>query len=132
MLVLLEIDHVANQNETTVKTLKLGIILPTLIHVVLRILLRRQSIPPSKGSVAIYVATFLPALFLTNYLIKIGSPRRDPTTGALISYGEDLAQPGVTEWCFDILYITCGFESFLSRLLLTWRRGLSSRKRRVW
>jgi hypothetical protein len=115
---LMETDHVANQNDTIVKTLKLGIILPTLIHIVLRVLLRRQSLPPSKGSVAIYVAAFLPALFLTNYLIKIGSPRRDPTTGALISYGEDLAQPGVTEWCFDILYITCEFEFLLSRLLL--------------
>jgi hypothetical protein len=99
----------ANQNESTVKTLKLGLFIPTLISFLLRVLLRRSSLPPSKGSLAIYIVTFFPAFFLSNYLIKIGTTRRDPTTGALISYGEDLNQPGVTEWCFDILYVTCMF-----------------------
>jgi len=82
-------------------------ILPTILSLVLRFLFRRSSLPPSKGSLAIYIVTFLPAFFLSNYLVKIGQPRRDPTTGTLISYGEDLGQHGVTEWCFDILYITC-------------------------
>ncbi|KAF8351138.1 hypothetical protein F5887DRAFT_936073 [Amanita rubescens] len=98
--------RIANQNESTVKTLKLGLFIPTLISFLLRVLLRRSSLPPSKGSLAIYIVTFFPAFFLSNYLIKIGTTRRDPTTGALISYGEDLNQPGVTEWCFDILYVT--------------------------
>ncbi|EEB87290.1 hypothetical protein MPER_15428, partial [Moniliophthora perniciosa FA553] len=57
----------------------------------------RDSLPPSKTSLALYIVTFLPAFFLSNYLIKIGSTRRDPTTGTLISYGEDLNQAGVTE-----------------------------------
>jgi len=98
--------RIANQNETAVKTLKLGMILPTILSLICRVLFRRGSLPPSKGSLAIYIVTFCPAFFLSNYLIKIGTPRRDPTTGTLISYGEDLNQPGVTEWCFDILYIT--------------------------
>ena len=102
------IDHItASQNESTVKTLKLGLFLPTFLSLVLRFLFRRDSLPPSKGSITINIAASLPAFFLSNYLIKIGQPRRDPTTGTLISYGEDLSQPGVTEWCFDILYITC-------------------------
>lgn len=99
----------ANQNETAVKTLKLGMIVPTVISLVLRFLFRRDSLPPSKGSLAIYIVTFFPAFFLSNYLVKIGTTRRDPTTGTLISYGEDLNQTGVTEWCFDILYVTCEF-----------------------
>lgn len=82
-------------------------IIPTFISLVLRFLFRRGSLPPSKTSLAIYIVTFFPSLFLSNYLIKIGNPRRDPTTGTLLSYGEDLNQGGVTEWCFDILYITC-------------------------
>lgn len=98
--------RIANQNESTVKTLKLGMFLPTIISLVLRALFRRSSLPPSKGSLAIYIVTFFPAFFLSNYLVKIGTTRRDPTTGTLISYGEDLHQPGVTEWCFDILYVT--------------------------
>ncbi|KAF9468977.1 hypothetical protein BDZ94DRAFT_559265 [Collybia nuda] len=98
--------RIANQNEVAVKTLKLGMVIPTVISLVLRFLFRRDSLPPSKGSLAIYVVTFFPAFFLSNYLVKIGTTRRDPTTGTLISYGEDLNQTGVTEWCFDILYVT--------------------------
>ncbi|KAG6880083.1 hypothetical protein C0992_006895 [Termitomyces sp. T32_za158] len=98
--------RIANRNEAAVKTLKLGMLLPTLISILCRVLFRRDSLPPSKGSLAIYIATFFPAFFLSNYLIKIGTTRRDPTTGTLISYGEDLNQAGVTEWCFDILYVT--------------------------
>ena len=105
----------ANQNESTVNTLKLGLFMPTLISFLLRVLLRRSSLPPSKGSLAIYIVTFFPAFFLSNYLIKIGTTRRDPTTGTLISYGEDLNQPGVTEWCFDILYVTCMFFCSISQ-----------------
>ncbi|KAF8974615.1 hypothetical protein BDZ97DRAFT_1751368 [Flammula alnicola] len=98
--------RIANQNESAVKTLRLGMILPTILSLVLRFLFRRSSLPPSKGPLAIYIVTFFPAFILSNHLVKIGTPRRDPTTGTLISYGEDLSQPGVTEWCFDILYIT--------------------------
>jgi hypothetical protein len=39
-------------------------------------------------------------------LEKIGTTRRD-AAGTLISSGEDLNQPGITEWCFDIVYVTC-------------------------
>lgn len=97
----------ASQNEATVKNLRLGLILPTVLSLLLRLLFRRDSLPPSKSSLAIYLGTFFPAFFLSNYLVKIGTTRRDPTTGTLISYGEDLNQPGLTEWAFDILYITC-------------------------
>ncbi|KAL0949546.1 hypothetical protein HGRIS_009595 [Hohenbuehelia grisea] len=100
------VKRIASANESAIKTLRLGTFVPTLVSLVLRVLFRRSSLPPSKGALALYVLTFFPAFFLSNYLVKIGSPRRDPTTGTLISYGEDLNQPGVTEWCFDILYIT--------------------------
>ncbi|KAF8665682.1 hypothetical protein AX16_000135 [Volvariella volvacea WC 439] len=97
---------IANRNESIIKILKYGMILPTIISIALRFLFRRSSIPPSRGSIAIYLATFFPAFFLSHYLVKLGTPRRDPITNAIISYGEDLSQPGVTEWCFDIVYIT--------------------------
>ncbi|KIK65518.1 hypothetical protein GYMLUDRAFT_38989 [Collybiopsis luxurians FD-317 M1] len=98
--------RIASQNEATVKNIRLGLILPTVISLLLRLLFRRDSLPPSRGSLALYLGTFFPAFFLSNYLIKIGTTRRDPTTGTLISYGEDLNQPGLTEWAFDVLYIT--------------------------
>ncbi|KAG6330841.1 hypothetical protein ID866_8249 [Astraeus odoratus] len=98
--------RVASQNEQTIKHLRLGMVAPTILSLLLRLLFRRDSLPPSKGSLLIYVLTYLPALFLSRYLENIGSSRRDSATGALISSGEDLNQPGVTEWCFDILYVT--------------------------
>ncbi|KAI6164960.1 hypothetical protein EDD17DRAFT_1775295 [Pisolithus thermaeus] len=98
--------RIAGQNERAIKNLRLGMVIPTILSLVLRLLLRRDSLPPSKGSLLIYVLTYLPALFLSRYLENIGTSRRDPTTGALISSGEDLNQPGVTEWSFDVLYVT--------------------------
>ncbi|KAG0702363.1 hypothetical protein DFH29DRAFT_922043 [Suillus ampliporus] len=98
--------RIAQQNEQALRNLKLGMFIPTLLSAVFRLLFRRSSLPPSKGSLAVYVVTYLPALFLSRYLERMGTTRRDPTTGALISSGEDLNQPGVTEWCFDILYVT--------------------------
>ncbi|SJL01607.1 uncharacterized protein ARMOST_04930 [Armillaria ostoyae] len=82
--------RIASQNEITVKRLRFGLFLPTVLSFVLRFLLRRSSLPPSKTSLGIYIATFFPGFFLSNYLIKIGTTRRDPTTGTLMSYGEDL------------------------------------------
>ncbi|KAK0467966.1 uncharacterized protein EV420DRAFT_1685022 [Desarmillaria tabescens] len=90
--------RIASQNEITVKQLRIGLFLPTILSFVLRFLFRRSSLPPSKTSLGLYIATFFPGFFLSNYLIKIGTTRRDPTTGTLMSYGEDLSQPGVTEW----------------------------------
>lgn len=37
---------------------------------------------------------------------SVGSPRRDAATSTLIAPGEDLNAPGVTEWCFDVIYVT--------------------------
>ncbi|KAH7916775.1 hypothetical protein BJ138DRAFT_1139120 [Hygrophoropsis aurantiaca] len=98
--------RIAGQNEQTIKMLKMGMLVPTVLSLLLRLLFRRGSLPPSTGSLVIYVLTYFPALFLSQYLQKMGTSRRDPTTGTLISSGEDLSQPGVTEWCFDILYVT--------------------------
>jgi len=56
---------------------------------------------------------------LSNYLVKIGTVKRDPSTGTLMSSGEDLSQPGVTEWCFDVLYVTCEFFLSGNALLVT-------------
>lgn len=124
----------ANQNESTVKILKLGMFVPTILSLLFRLLFRRSSLPPSKGSLAIYIVTFFPGFFLSNYLVKIGTTRRDPTTGTLISYGEDLNQSGVTEWCFDILYVTCASFCSYRLHLLKWNgsRGVPDWKWRIW
>jgi hypothetical protein len=124
----------AQQNEQALRNLRLGMFIPTLLSTFFRLLFRRSSLPPSKGSLAIYIVTFLPALFLSRYLERMGTPRRDPTTGALISPGEDLNQPGVTEWCFDILYVTCELVPTLAGQLNTSYlcRGMPNRQWGFW
>ena len=81
-------------------------LIPTILHIVLRLLFRPSSLPPSKGSLTIYIITFLPIFFLSRYLEKIGTTKRD-ASGTLVSSGEDLNQAGITEWCFDVIYVTC-------------------------
>ncbi|ELU41753.1 transcription factor TFIID complex subunit 8 c-term domain-containing protein [Rhizoctonia solani AG-1 IA] len=57
---------------------------------------------------SLYVLTFIPTVVLYRHLTSIGLPRKEPKTGALISPGEDLHQSGITEWCWDIIYVTWG------------------------
>ncbi|QRV76495.1 transcription factor TFIID complex subunit 8 carboxy-term protein [Ceratobasidium sp. AG-Ba] len=74
------------------------------LHWILRFLLRRPIL--ARGSTILYILTLIPTLILYRHLTTIGVPRREPNTGALISPGEDLAQSGITEWCWDIIYVT--------------------------
>jgi hypothetical protein len=63
---------------------------------------------------------FAPSITLTNYLIGIATPRRDHL-GRVVYPGADLDQGGITEYAFDILYLTCEPHSpamFGDRLLL--------------
>lgn len=80
-----------------------------LVFPLLAILIRyffRSSLLPSRLSSIIHALTFIPVFVLYSHLTSIGSPRRDSATGALIGSGEDLNMPGITEWCWDIIYIT--------------------------
>ena len=76
-----------------------------LLALLLRLLLGHSAVP-SKISTVLYVLTAVPLVILYKHLYSIGSPRRDPITGALIGSGEDLNMSGITEWCWDIVYIT--------------------------
>lgn len=97
----------------------------SVLSFIIRLIFRRNSLlPPSLGLAAIFVLTFAPALFIYRYLVKIGTTRRHPTTGELLSPGEDLNQPGVTEWAFDVLYVTCmSFFSYAVSELIAHAHG---------
>ena len=96
----------AQQNADTIKNLRLGMMIACGLSFFLRVLLRRSSLRPTAFAFWVYALSLVPSIFLSRYLERIGSPRRDPTTGALISAGEDLSRPGIIEWCFDVVYIT--------------------------
>ncbi|KAI0771929.1 DUF788-domain-containing protein [Trametes elegans] len=96
----------AQQNAETIKNLRLGLLISGALSILSRLLFRRSSLSPTQFSFWIYLLSLVPSVFLSRYLERIGSPRRDPTTGTLISAGEDLSRPGIIEWCFDVVYIT--------------------------
>ncbi|KAF7790097.1 hypothetical protein EIP86_001047 [Pleurotus ostreatoroseus] len=99
--------RIAQQNATTIKSLRLGMLIATVLSLFVRVFFQRGSLSPKKFSFWVYVLSLVPSVFLSRYLERIGSPRHDPTTGTLISAGEDLGRPGILEWCFDVVYITC-------------------------
>ncbi|OAA53425.1 hypothetical protein ISF_08778 [Cordyceps fumosorosea ARSEF 2679] len=47
-----------------------------------------------------------PAFACEYVLERSGRPRHDPATGALRSAGEDLAAAGLTEYMFDVVWVT--------------------------
>jgi hypothetical protein len=97
----------AAQNEVAIKNLKLGMLIASVLSILLRALFRRGSLT-SIPSVLLYAITYVPTFFLSRYLTTIGQPKRD-ATGALVSPGEDLNQPGLTEYAFDVIYVTCKY-----------------------
>ncbi|KAI0091869.1 DUF788-domain-containing protein [Irpex rosettiformis] len=98
--------RIASQNASTIKNLRLGTFISGALALVLRLLLRRDTLSPKSFGFWLYVLSLVPSIFLSRYLERIGSPRHDPTTGTLISAGEDLSRPGIIEWCFDVIYVT--------------------------
>ncbi|KAI0952486.1 hypothetical protein AcV7_008274 [Taiwanofungus camphoratus] len=105
--------RIAQQNAETIKNLRLGMLGSGVLSLLLRLVFRTGSLSLSKMPIWLYALSMVPALFLSRYLERIGSPRRDPITGTLISSGEDLARPGILEWCFDVIYITCKKRLFI-------------------
>jgi SRP-independent targeting protein 2/TMEM208 len=100
----------ASQNEAAIKNMLYGQVLSNLFPLLIRILLRWQAFRQSKKAIAFYCLSLALSQFLYQYLRKSGTPRRDET-GNLVFSGDDLNHPGMTEWIFDILYISCESEN---------------------
>ena len=83
-----------------------GHLLGNLLPLLIRVLFRWQAFQQSKVAIVLYCASVALSHFLYQHLKKMGTPRRD-STGNLMFSGDDLNQPGMTEWIFDILYISC-------------------------
>lgn len=103
----------AQQNAETIKNMNLGMLLTGALSLVLRVLFRKGTLSPARISFWLLALSYVPSIFLSRYLERIGSPKRDTTTGTLISSGEDLGRPGVIEYAFDVIYITCAAFSLM-------------------
>ena len=76
------------------------------LYILLRLILPFRSFPPSFAQLSVYALTLIPTVVLYQHLHNIGTPKRDQYTGAILSAGENLSQPGLTESCWDVIYVT--------------------------
>ncbi|KUI58777.1 Meiotically up-regulated gene 69 protein [Cytospora mali] len=53
-----------------------------------------------------YVLLSAPSFFCQFALEKAGRPSYDPSTGALRNSGEDMSSPGLTEYMWDVIWVT--------------------------
>jgi hypothetical protein len=80
-------------------------LIASLLSILLRAIFHRNMLT-STSSVILYGVFFGPTFFISRYLTTMGRPKRD-AAGTLISPGEDLNQSGLTEYAFDVIYVTC-------------------------
>lgn len=89
----------AKSNTSTLNSLHIGTLTLNLLFILFSLLFRRRSW-------LAYTILSIPS-FIAQYILEsTGRPKYDPQTKALKSAGEDLAAPGLTEYMFDIIWIT--------------------------
>ena len=91
--------ELAKSNIASLKQLHLGSLILHIVFVSYSILIRRRSI-------LAYIILSIPSFIAEFVLERSGRPRFDKTTQTLKSSGEDLGAPGLTEYLFDIVWIT--------------------------
>lgn len=89
----------AKANTASLNSLHIGTLTINTLFVLFNILFRRRSL-------LTYVICSIPCFIAEFILETTGRPKYDATTKALKSAGEDLAAPGLTEYMFDVIWIT--------------------------
>lgn len=89
----------AKANTSTLNTLHIGTLSLNAIFILFNLLFKRRSI-------LAYSILSIPSLVAEYILESTGRPKFDPSTKTLKSSGEDLAAPGLTEYMFDIIWVT--------------------------
>ena len=89
----------AKANISTLNTLHIGTLTFNLLFLLFTLLLRRRSY-------LLYAFLSLPSFIAQFILERTGRPKFDLSTKALKSAGEDLAAPGLTEYMFDVIWVT--------------------------
>ncbi|KAF8318300.1 uncharacterized protein EI90DRAFT_3147303 [Cantharellus anzutake] len=86
----------AAQNEVAIKNLQIGMLIANISYFLLRLILPYRTFPPTWRQLTLYIMTAIPEFVLFRHLISTGLDR---PWGGFIS-------GGITEWCFDVIYIT--------------------------
>jgi hypothetical protein len=89
----------ARANTAALNTLHLGALIVNTLFLVSNFLFRSRSL-------LAYAIISAPSFLCEFVLERSGRPTYDPDTKALRSAGEDLASPGLTEYMFDVVWVT--------------------------
>lgn len=89
----------AKSNIAALNNLHIGTLAINATFILFSLLIRRRSL-------LAYFLFSIPALVAEFILETTGRPKYDAATKALKTAGEDLAAPGLTEYLFDIVWVT--------------------------
>jgi hypothetical protein len=89
----------AKSNISTLNTLHVGTLSLNALFLLFNLLIKRRSL-------LAYLVFSIPCFVAQYVLESSGRPKYDSSTKALKSAGEDLAAPGLTEYMFDIIWVT--------------------------
>ncbi|KAI0180378.1 DUF788-domain-containing protein [Hypoxylon sp. FL1284] len=89
----------AKSNAAALTNLHIGTLVVNTLFVLFHFLLRKRSI-------LLYVLLSIPSFVCEFVLESSGRPKYDPSTKALQTAGEDLSAPGLTEYMFDVIWVT--------------------------
>ncbi|KAL1901346.1 hypothetical protein Sste5346_001751 [Sporothrix stenoceras] len=91
----------AKSNAATLNNLHLGSLIVNVAFLLFYLGFRSRSL-------VTYVVMSLPSFLCQFMLERTGRPHYDAQTGALRTSGEDLAAAGLTEYMFDVVWVTWG------------------------
>lgn len=89
----------AKANAAALKNLHAGSLIVNTLFIVFNLLVKRRSL-------WLYVLLSIPSLVCEYVLESTGRPKFDPSTNALKTAGEDLSAPGLTDYMFDVIWVT--------------------------
>ncbi|KAI1085778.1 DUF788-domain-containing protein [Whalleya microplaca] len=89
----------AKSNAAALTNLHIGTLIINTLFVLFSLFFKRRS-------TLLYVIFSIPS-FVSEYILeRSGRPKYDPSTKALLTAGEDLSAPGLTEYLFDVIWVT--------------------------
>ncbi len=89
----------ARSNAAALNNLHIGSLIVNTLFVLFNVLLKKRSL-------LLYVVLSIPGFICEYVLESSGRPRYDPDTKALKTAGEDLSAPGLTDYMFDVIWVT--------------------------
>ncbi|OTB06880.1 hypothetical protein M426DRAFT_318595 [Hypoxylon sp. CI-4A] len=89
----------AKANAAALTNLHIGTLIVNTIFVIFNVLFKKRSL-------LLYVLLSIPSFICEYVLESSGRPKYDPSTKALQNAGEDLSAPGLTDYMFDVIWVT--------------------------